>query len=208
MRAPAIVLLGLLFLAPLPVAAADTVCGDNTPIIRGRPCVSLDPTGPAVAVEHCDTRASSDGTLTRSCTSEAGLRLVGNDTGYYKGSVLLVISLRSLPPQATGCDSAARACQAAASGNFTLQPQPLVTTMAANAGGWSGGCAGRQEGAFAACAWDGPAGSGYAMHQGLPPRHSNAVVADIDRDGRPDVMLVERGGQVQVWTPITGPVGP
>lgn len=71
----------------------------------------------------------------------------------------------------------------------------------------AGSCGAATASPSAWCTWDGAAGWGAVGHDGLPPAHSNVVIADFDRDGALDVVVVERGGRVYAWTQATGPVG-
>lgn len=71
---------------------------------------------------------------------------------------------------------------------------------------WSGDCANAPARQHASCSSNGPAGWGMVAHEGLPPRHSNVVLADLDRDGALDIVVVENGGRVYAWTQATGPL--
>lgn len=99
-----------------------------------------------------------------------------------------------------GCGgSGMRATQGGAGGPLGGLAGRAAVAMG-TAAGWTGGCD-HNGGAGLACDWWGPAGSGAVEHRGLPPTHSNLVVADLDRDGAPDVMLAEeRGSAVFVST--------
>ena len=68
---------------------------------------------------------------------------------------------------------------------------------------WTGGCS--QSGpASGSCAWNGPAGTGTVAHDGLPPEHSNVILADMDADGTPDLAIRESGGSASATSTLAG----
>lgn len=98
--------------------------------------------------------------------------------------------LRCAPPREPGAAGPdAPACTTATKWKV-YAPLPNAFTV--------GSCTGGTDGARASCEWVGTAGSGSVAHDGLPPRHSNVVLADVDGDGAADVLLVESGGSAFV----------
>lgn len=103
--------------------------------------------------------------------------------------------LRCAPPKDGAAGNGGPACATATKWKVYT---PLPTAFS------SGACDAGSTGAWAACSWDGPAGNGFAAHHGAPPSHSNVVLADLDRDGRPELVVEENGGAATVFATAAG----